>query len=599
MNKGTKISLLIGGIIVALIGVIGITFAFFSTGGIQDTANTFQSGCLNISLTSNSSSISLNNILPITDVEGLSGTSYDFTIENTCNTSANYQVNLESLNEQANSLGADYIKVSLSSDTNDNVISILSDNTSVTPEVEGAYEAYNLYTGTLNADETKTYHLRLWLDYDATVEQAANKVYSSKINVIANPETQVVDTLEAKFNIENTTVTSTLTSNVTSASYCVTTNNICTPTTNANISNNSYTIELEESEEEQVVCTRLNGTSKVICSEPLLAKQPSASEVILANKNIDDSRSGAITGTLTADTTGIIYSIADDYGTSYVYAGAPTDNWVSFAGFYWRIIRINGDGSIRMIYNGTDTVTIGTTTQLTNTSIFNSNDNDNAYVGYMYGNAGASSYNATHANNNNSVIKGILDTWYQNNIVANDYDQYISTEQGFCNDRSLNTTSETWIDLDTKLGYGMNSTAYGPYGRLILNGSYRSSQIPSLRCSQTNDYFTINKSSKGNHELTHPIGLITSDEVVLAGAFGGSQNTSYYLYTGQNYWTMSPWLINARSGEAHLFLVHSAGYFSTANASNAMGVRPVINLKADIQFSSGNGTSTNPYVVET
>ena len=144
MNKSTKISILVAVLIIVLVGVIGITFAFFSAGGIQDTANTFQSGCLNISLTDASSSISLSNIYPVTDVEGLDGTSYDFTIENTCNTSANYQINLESLNEQANTLSADYIKVALSSDTVDNVISILSDNTSVTPEVDDAYEAYNL-----------------------------------------------------------------------------------------------------------------------------------------------------------------------------------------------------------------------------------------------------------------------------------------------------------------------------------------------------------------------------------------------------------------------------------------------------------------------
>ena len=193
MKKNTKISLLVGGIAVVLIGVIGITYAFFSTGGKQETANTFTSGCLNISLTDASASINLNNIYPITDIEGLDGTSYDFTITNTCNTDANYEINLESLNEVSNSLSADYIKVALSSDTVGNVISILSDNTSVTPEIDNAYEAYNLYTGTLKASETKTYHLKLWLDYDATVEQAANKVYQSKINVIANPEIQVVD----------------------------------------------------------------------------------------------------------------------------------------------------------------------------------------------------------------------------------------------------------------------------------------------------------------------------------------------------------------------------------------------------------------------
>ena len=493
MNKGTKISLLVGGIIVVLIGVIGITFAFFSTGGIQDTANTFQSGCLNISLTSNSSSISLNNILPITDVEGLSGTSYDFTIENTCNTSANYQVNLESLNEQANSLGADYIKVSLSSDTNDNVISILSDNTSVTPEVEGAYEAYNLYTGTLNADETKTYHLRLWLDYDATVEQAANKVYSSKINVIANPETQVVDTLEAKFNIENTTVTSTLTSNVTSASYCVTTNNICTPTTNANISNNSYTIELEESEEEQVVCTRLNGTSKVICSEPLIPKSSITIGEILASKTLATRID--FTTTVTTDTTGTIYYEDTSKGRTYYFDGNPTDNWVRFAGFYWRIIRINEDGSLRLIYQGTSNTATGSNTQI-QTSAFNSSYNNNMYVGYMYQSS------QVHGLTSSSTIKGVLDTWYTNNLE--DYADDLDGNAGFCGDREPSTSTSS---SNGSGGTGTTTTYYGGYIRLITN------KQPTFECENDSDLYTTSGSSDGNKALQYPIGLITADEI--------------------------------------------------------------------------------------
>ena len=187
-------------------------------------------------------------------------------------------------------------------------------------------------------------------------------------------------------------------------------------------------------------------------------------EQILATKTIDDSRSGAITGTLTTDTTGTVYSAQDDWGTSYVYAGAPTDNWVSFAGFYWRIIRINGDGSIRMIYAGISTSESGTDDQI-QVGVYNSANGDNAHVGYMYGSTGASSYSATHANTNDSTIKEILDEWYQNNLT--DYANYISTEAGFCNDRRIATSSESWHTNDTKRGYGTNQTYYAPYSRLM------------------------------------------------------------------------------------------------------------------------------------
>ena len=331
MKKSTKISLLVGGIAVVLIGVIGITFAFFSTGGKQETANTFTSGCLNISLTDASASINLNNIYPITDIEGLDTTSYDFTITNTCNTDANYQINLESLNQTSNSLSADYLKVSLSSDTVGNVISILSDNSSVTREVANAYEAYNLYTGTLEASETKTYHLKLWLDYDATVEVAANKVYQSKINVIANPEIQVVDTQEATFELSDKILTSNLTNNVTSATYCTTTDNICTPNTSANISNNSYTVELESNENNQMVCTRLNGTSKIICSNPLEISPTYLAEVIKGYNQSTRTFPLTTSSKVEGNTTGVIYKSAnsnqyDNDGEVYYFAGNPTDN---------------------------------------------------------------------------------------------------------------------------------------------------------------------------------------------------------------------------------------------------------------------------------
>ena len=578
MKKSTKISLLVGGIVVVLIGVIRITYAFFSTGGSQETANTFQSGCLNISLTDASASISLSNIYPVTDIEGLDGTSYDFTITNTCNTDANYEINLESLNQVSNSLSADYIKVSLSSDTVGNVISILSDNSSVTPEVDGAYEAFNLYTGTLNADETKTYHLRLWLDYDATVEQAANKVYQSKINVVANPETQVVDTLEAKFTIKNTTVTSTLTSNVTSATYCVTENNICTPTTNATIQNNNYTIELEESEEEQVVCTRLNGTSKVICSEPLIAIQPSASEVILAGKNIA-TRTDFST-TLTADTTGTIYQAEDDDGTTYYFAGNTNDNWVYWAGFYWRIIRINGDGTIRLIYSGEGSAqTTGSGTQI-QTSAFNSSYNDNMYVGFKY------TSNNPHGTGTNSTILTALNNWYSSNLAS--YADDIDMNAGFCNDRTPYTNN---TGTASGGGTGTTITYYGAYIRLITN------KQPTFECENSSDLFTVSSSNKGNKALQYPIGLITADEVAYAGGVHGQNNTSYYLYTNSNYWTMSPSSFNG--AYAYVFLVYAFGWLNYSNAlvDGALGVRPVVNLKADVQISSGSGTSSNPYVI--
>ena len=575
--------------LIAITGIIvGVSYAFFSIGGSQEQANTFTSGCLNISLTNESTAINLTNTYPITDIEGLEGESYDFTIKNTCTTETNYSINLESLNKQTNSLSADYIKVALSSDTVDHVISKLSDNTSVTPEIDGSYESYNLYTGTLKGSESKTYHLKLWIDYDATKEEAANKTYFSKINVIANPETTVVDTLEAKFGIDGTTVTSRLTEGVTSASYCTTTDNICEPNTSANISNNSYTVEVESKEENQLVCTKLNNTSKTICSNvieevKLCPEGAEACNTILANNSVN---SGTPNFSQVATTNKGVYKTQDDWGDSYYFRGAVTNNWVKFAGYYWRIIRINGDGSIRLIYNGTSTATTGESTQI-GTSTFNSSYNDNAYVGYMYGSTGASSYAATHANTNNSTIKEVLDNWYQTNIASKGYGNKVSTEAGFCGDREPSTSSST---SNGSGGTGTTTTYYGGYIRLV-----NSTKSPTLKCKNSSDLYTVSGSGKGNKALSNPVGLITADEISIAGGLYTRNNSSYYLYTNQAYCTMSP--LYFPSNTAEVFFVNSDGGIGHSWVNSGYGVRPVINLAHDVVIKSGNGSSSTPYEI--
>ena len=497
MEKKSKKIWIIGGLVLCLVAVIGITFAFFSTGGTQDTANTFTSGCLNIELTDASSSIKLTNTYPISDVEGVDTTSYDFTVRNTCDTPTNYSINLESLNQVSNSLNADYIKVSLSSDTFDNVISKLSTNTKATPELDGAYEAYTLYTGNLGANETKTYHLKLWIDYNATVEQAANKTYSSKINVIANPETSVVDTLEATFSLDNKTLTSSLSSNVTSATYCTTTTNICEPTTPASIENNSYTVELEENENNQMVCTKLNGTSKVICSNGLEIKPLLGGEYILASENAPTNS--------TTDWTN------NGTGITYYYTGDTNEvnNWVSFAGFYWRIIRINGDGSIRMIYQGVadsptpdDGNISGEETQI-GESAFNDEYENNMYVGFKY------TSNQVHGTGTNSTILNTLNNWYASNLA--DEAEYLDGNAGFCGDRTPSTSSSS---SNGSGGTGTTTTYYGAYIRLDNKGTSNSN--PSLQCD-SQDVYTTTDSSTGNKSLQYPIGLVTADEAALTG----------------------------------------------------------------------------------
>ena len=278
---------------------------------------------------------------------------------------------------------------------------------------------------------------------------------------------------------------------------------------------------------------------------------------------------------------------------TYYFRGAVTNNYVRFGqdssrnDLYWKIIRINEDGSIRIIYNGTSTTATGNDVAI-GTSKFNENRNDNAYVGYMYGAIGSSTYAATHANTNNSTIKTVIDNWYNSNLSS--YSSYLA-DAGFCNDRSVASTSGTWDSDDTALGYGTNTTIYGAYNRLYTN------KKPQFACpNASNDLFTTSTSSKGNKALTVPIGLITADEVWYAGATTSSNNT-YYLYTGAYYWPMSPrYFVGSVAFE---WRVSSDGYLNLSDVLYNVGVRPVANLQSGVEITGGDGTSGNPYVIKT
>ena len=190
---------------------------------------------------------------------------------------------------------------------------------------------------------------------------------------------------------------------------------------------------------------------------------------------------------LTTDNTKTLY-ISTENGTEvYYFAGNATDNWVKFGGFYWRIIRTNSDGGVRLLYHGTSTTA---TDAYIDISSFNSRYNDIAYVSYMYGSTGSIS-NARTNQTNNSTIKTAIDNWYASNMTS--YTKYLSTTAVYCNDRNT---------LDNKY--------FEAYTRLNTN------KIPTYDCTATEDKFTVSNVS-GNGKLIYPIALMTADEVAFAG----------------------------------------------------------------------------------
>ncbi len=230
----------------------------------------------------------------------------------------------------------------------------------------------------------------------------------------------------------------------------------------------------------------------------------------------------------TVETADGLFSMEDDYGTSYYFRGNVSNNYIKFGqdasdqDMWWRIIRFNGDGTVRMQYDGAGPTGYNTYTRgfALENQAWNETYVDAKYAGWMFGgNQGESSTSKEQAQRNetNSTIKIKVDEWYKKNIVDTGYGDYVA-DRIFCNDRSIPGKSITKWTRDTELGYGDNMTGYGALGRFLsgYNGAAvkAKSPIPQLTCPQENDKFTVEKENGGNGALTYPVGLITADEPV-------------------------------------------------------------------------------------
>ena len=285
---------------------------------------------------------------------------------------------------------------------------------------------------------------------------------------------------------------------------------------------------------------------------------------------------------------GIFETTDYDGNPTYYYRGSVENNYVKFAGFYWRIIRINSNGSIRMIYDGTSAHSNGdeSVDRQYKTSEFNSVYTDNMYVGYMY------TQNETNGLSKSSTIKNVNDNFYITNLM--NYKNIMDVNSGYCNDRRT-------IKTRNNSGLGQNDTYYQGYQRMVYSK-------PELSCQDV-DLFTFSSSLVGNKALTYPIGLITMDELLLAGFGGGAfegeivyQKKGYntFLNTGNYYWTMTPvygtYAIGDASWTTSVFLKADNKINDFVVTVNRAYLRPVLNIRSDVTIT-GSGTMTDPYVV--
>ena len=635
---------------------IGFSYSLWNISVSQDNINVATTKCFNVEITSQKNSISLENAYPISNEKGKKLTPFSFTITNTCDIFASYTVNLESLKDTT--LSSKFINAMI----NNEEIKRLSDYETTDTVNTGSIESHTLAKGSLGSGDSEGYTLRIWIDYDTTMEDLDNeiKTFKSKIVVKAQPSNwnpvdegyttlhdailaneyqttpeAAIKKIEAKgtpdfsetapiiiwqkihgdsimkYNSnlphpnlvgneqlggKNLTVDD-------SKFYLSTTYTFDKETGKYDIKNgmNYAVTEIENLDKSKNYFFCDNYTLLDKTTNQLYTGKPITCKKLKKLINITVKTSGTpntqnyalnyLADYMEYSQTDLesdksdkgIYMADDDYGTTYYYRGNILNNNVYFAGFYWQIIRINGDGSIRLIYNGTEKNSKGIS-QSIGLSNFNPWSNP-AYVGYMYGNNIGTRENNIK-NENNSLVKSLVDTWYEKNLEQG-FSNYIAAA-GYCGDRSIYTGNGYSTD---------NWTNFASEYRL----RYNPIKSPTLKCpDKNNDLYTTDDSSIGNKALKYPIGLITADELAMAGMVNSRTNLQGWAYNNYNYYTMTPKLYFSSGGAPYMWIMNGDDYnFGEWKIGSDISIRPVISLKPDVKISGGIGTINEPFIIKT
>ena len=427
----------------------------------------------------------------------------------------------------------------------------------------------------------------------ATVYEPIYVTSSTKVTIPSDHKlvaNWTANTYSVTLNVTNGTGSSTKTvAYGNSATFTVTPNSgykleLETNTCGGTLSGNTYTIS--------------NITSNKTCSITFKST-PTLYAKLLSDRGIATTNRTTFSSAFDS-TDQVLYTATEDSKTVHYFAGNVTTNWVKFGknasnqDLYWRIIRTNSDGGVRLLYHGTSTTATDT---YIGTSAFNSSFNNIAYVSYMYGSLGSIS-NARTNQTNSSKIKTTIDNWYTNNLEAKGYTKYLSTTAVYCNDRSR-----------------LDNTYFGAFTRLGLN------KTPTYTCTNTDDKFTVD-SSAGNGKLKYPIALMTADEIGYAGGIlrdinanawyfrnakegtlttSSSSTDASYSSTGSTWW----WLLSPfdwGGSNAYVFCVVGSarpGNLGDCRVDPSIGVvRPSVSLKSCVKTSGGDGSANAPYTIE-
>ena len=616
-------------LLIIVLLIMGVSFAVFQNFARQSgTNNLGATNCFSVTFEGVNNAINLANDYPIPDSEGLERDPYTFKVTNNCNQYLSLSIGVETLS--TSEIPSNLIKGVIVKNGGIPTTAMLL-SSGKTMEAQNGGTAYELLTDGLGANSSKTYDLRLWFDESMTKEQGASKKYQGKVIVGASAEVEpppkgwneaAEGTLLAALRDNNelrtplsipgkevsaykvSEVTETfLVSNLYYQSYYFTygtgweANGTGFNLTGAAVTSDTYANSYSSLVGKYLPSTvlweagsNIAGTMQTTTNLGSVYYVVSATLSSFTYKTISSNKN---------TTEALLASTEDDYGTSYYFRGAVKNNYVQFANKCWRIVRITGDGSVKLVLHNDNTAGVANPCSSVNNSTtaayahydgntyrsaFNIHHNDNAYIGFMYGTAGASDYATTHANINKSTILTNLESWYNNNLEL--YESKLA-DTIWCNDKST---------VSVGLGYGTNETNYAAYNRLY------STKQPTLICPNDNNggklsKFTVSDTANGNGNLTYKIGLLTADEIALAGYAYGLENTITYLQenaTDNEWWSLSP--VSFDGGGYVWSVGGKRGILGVDAVEIPRVVRPSISLVSSVEVT-GSGTSEDPYKV--
>ena len=582
-SKKKQVLLTLVAIISLIVITVGVTYAFFNYAKEGTTDNTIQTGSITFLYTEVSGvgkGISLTEAYPVADSIGKvqvgEGKVFDFKVTSNISMNSNIGYQVTARKKTGSTLANSAVKVYLTevNGTEQELLLSKYSELSQTDKVDSSkFDERILYEATVPANTSnyeKNFKLRMWVSDDTDFSDGSmnDKTFTLTVNVYADGKV-VTDNLDTTNTLDSITVSDCtldpVFNNATTEYSCTVKNNVTTVNVNATATSKKAKVrglgtkDLSVGKNTLPIRVIAEDGSEKIYNVNVTRKGgvTSLKNEIMKNKIITAEPTLTTSSNNTSDASGLYKSTATNTGEpTYYFRGAVENNYVSFAGFTWRIVRINEDGTLRIVMQ--DGINDNTT------YAFNSNYNNYTYMYYS-----------------NSDAKTTLESWYQTNIGSkSDLAKNVASGNYYC-EQAKAKYSDIYISGSSVM------TTYNKY-------------TPDFKCATDGN---------GKGLVNSNIGLLTYDDLIYAGNYVNQTNNSNYLNNGFSYWTMSPSGVDTFDMHSDIWFIYDNSkigclYVDWSNEKYSVGkkyyvsLRPVINLKSDIQISSGNGTKDNPFTIE-